>query len=316
MLTDPPCINPLLGCSNGFFSGNSTYRPTRWSGYDTTSPSGLGGLEGLGSLGGGSSQSLSLPRGPGGDLRQYLPSYASGTSLLRSAKEYAALYTLRARNTGSSLLKGVKVLHGPLPFNLTFDPSRSSRSCSLVSKTVECTTDLAPGQEETFSIAYKTTSSFSCAFARFLEKAKSTVQSITSQTANPVVVTVSCRTESRSLGSGTSGANGAGGYGLGSGTHSDGMTTSGSTLNQYGNGTHINGTISDTTTGYKPYILPRTGAADTLFQGSLFDTSHLTQRTMSTTSNDGLLPHGSLLAIILLCCLSFIILYRTMRFVR
>ncbi|MFA5800274.1 MAG: hypothetical protein WC840_04930 [Candidatus Peribacteraceae bacterium] len=111
-----------------------------------------------------------------------------------STKEYIALYTITAKNKTSQWLSGVKISHGPLPQNSTFDPLRSSPGCVSMGGSVECTVNLGPNESKPMSVAYQVKSSISCLLARALQSAKVVVNGVTGTAtgSQQVTITVSC----------------------------------------------------------------------------------------------------------------------------
>jgi hypothetical protein len=308
MLKDPPCIRLLVGCSGTDTGG----------GGDASGDTGsvgltLGGASRSSSTSGISSSArdsvssvASSARSTLGDLSARLPSFASGTLIGKSAKLYTAHYIITAKNIGSQALQGVKIAHGPLPFGAEFDASRSEKSCILNSKIVECTIDLASGAQKDLSLVYKAGGSMSCAFARLLEKAKTTVNSVTGN-ASQVVTTVTCRMESADGASSLSSRDVSTGDGFNQSFSSLGATGNSTGLLTQGSGA-LSGTagskVSDYKQGYKQYsaVLPRTGVLQDYFASVGTPQSMIIQRH-STESSFSVIP------LITLSLLSIVIVY-------
>lgn len=255
MLKDPPCIRLLVGCSETDGGASSNDSDTGSTGLT------LGGSSRASASSSSRSSTYDYDASPSSSLRDLstrLPSFASGTLINRSAKEYMAHYTLTVRNLGSRALQGIKISHGPLPFGAEFLAQKSDKNCFLNSKTVECTLDLGPGASKDLSLMYKAGGSMSCSFARLLEKAKVTLNSLTGSTnANSVVTSVTCRMESSDIAS-------ANGVEMGSNSNSDVQNViSGSGKLLGSSGFKGDGFKQ----GYKQYqtVMPRTGAMHDYF---------------------------------------------------
>lgn len=281
MLTDPPCVDELFGCAStsvgedsgttggSSASASSSSRRSLFFGSAADSESSSSSRSSS-SFSSRSSSSRSAV-----DLSQY---FGSGSSFLRSKKEYTARYSLKTQNISTVALQGVKVVHGPLPYHLTFDPARSSTECYQNQKNVECMVDIGPNQTKDLAVIYKAMSSFSCTSARFLQTAKATTATTTDST--PAIVSVSCAAEtldsqsssSSSLSSSASSLSSfAPSYVVNSGTGF--MTSSAPTYTTFGSGSLITQTPAVTDYkgegskgGYKPYaytyVMPKTGVGD------------------------------------------------------
>lgn len=165
--------------------------------------------------------------------------------------------------------------HGPLPNGAIFDPSRSSKACLQVGATVQCTTDLQLGESKNFEMAYKVNNSLSCAIARVLQS----VKNITVGSPQGVVTSVNCSMKTESGTAGQLGANGAGSQagnqpGVSSGTGMSMNSGSGSAVGGTGDkGVTMLPLITLEDQGISRTVqyntqMPRTGAADILFQSS------------------------------------------------
>lgn len=305
MLKDPPCIRRLVGCLGSDYvggGGDATVGLTlggssRSSSSDSVQRSASAGSSSLGS------EVSSSVRSTLGDLSARLPSFASGTLIGRSAKLYTARYVIKAKNVGSQALQGVKISHGPLPFGAEFDSQKSDRSCFLNAKTVECSIDLASGVEKELSLVYKAGGSMSCAFARLLEKAKATIQSVTgSANANLVVTTVTCRMES--IDAPTQGSlNNSSVFGTGLQTARGTGTVVGS------NGFKDSGYKQ----GYKQYVtvLPRTGVLHDYFASVGVPKTMIIQRH-TAESSFSMIP-VTLLSLVSIVAV-FVLLKRSLRY--
>jgi hypothetical protein len=111
---------------------------------------------------------------------------------LRGAKNAIAQYTLTLRNRGTEALKGVKALHGPLPFGAVFEPSRSSSGCTQVGNMVECVTDLLPGESKDLTVGYTVSNAVSCAIARSFQSAKVVAIKLSGEASNDASASVRC----------------------------------------------------------------------------------------------------------------------------
>lgn len=284
MLNNPPCIKGLIGCddsswggADGGSSGGSSGSNGGSSGNSNSGNSGLNldtsgvrdGLNnGLNSLGNTASSVGSGLANAGNNL----------AARLGSGAERIARYTVNTTNRGTQAVKDFVFSHGPLPNGAVFDPSRSSKECTQVGAAVQCKTDLQPGESKNFEMAYKVNNSLSCAIARVLQ----TVKNITVGSSQGVVTTVNCSIKTESGTAGQSGANGLGSS-AGNGANTSG-TLSGTGMYANGSsagaasGANGNGvtelpliTLEDQgisrTTQYKTQM-PRTGAADILFQSA------------------------------------------------
>ncbi len=286
MLTPPPCIRGLVDCSESFVFG------------------GEGSTGGNGSTGGSGSSGSSSGNGNNGGLNINANGLSSGlnngvnslgntassvgsglanagnnlAARLGSGAERIARYTVNAANRGTQAVKGFVFSHGPLPNGAVFDPTRSSKECVQVGTAVQCMTDLQPGESKNFEMAYKVNNSLSCAIARVLQS----VKNITVGSSQGVVTTVNCSLKTESSTAGQTGANGLG-SGVGNGANSSGVSSG---TGMYANGSSAGATYGangkgvtelplitledqgiSRTTQYKTQM-PRTGAADILFQSS------------------------------------------------
>lgn len=243
----------------------------------SSSRSSIFGSSGAGSSGSPSSRSSIF--GASGSSSSRSSIFGSGTQSSRSSSEGGGSsfvqtasseaqrygdYVLSVVNRGTENLKNVVTSHGPVPSGAQFDPSRSSQGCTQVGTTVECVTDLSAGESKQFSLAYKMKDSVSCALARSLQTAKATVSG-TSSTGLSTDVTCSMETvtavaSSASAGSSevASGAYGGSGSSIQPFAAATGSVAPGLIVGQTDAGSFKG-------KGYKPYPMPRTGAADSLF---------------------------------------------------
>ncbi len=194
----------------------------------------------------------------------------SGTSGAKSTAARLAEYTLTAVNRGKQALKNVVLEHGPLPSGAVFDPSRSTQGCTQVGSSVQCTTDLQAGESKAFTLAYKVQNSVSCALAKALQTAKSSVNGITGSATSGVSTSITCSMKTEATAASASSASAS----LGNPAYANGaFGGSGTSLGAgYGSGAVTPGMFVGALggkdmrqTGYKPYgnvRMPRTGAAD------------------------------------------------------
>lgn len=195
-------------------------------------------------------------------------------------------YTISAVNRGTQTLKNVVLTHGPIPSGVTFDPSRSSQGCAQAGTSVQCTTDLSAGQTKTLTLSYQAQNSQSCALAKSLQTATSTVNGVTGSPTSGVSTSVGCemKTVASSASSSSSssyastsvgmpavanGAYGGSGAYVGAPVYGSGARAPGMIVGQ--NGQYGNKQTGYKPTGYKPYAsvrMPRTGAADLLFSST------------------------------------------------
>ncbi len=239
MLPDPPCIKRLVGCSgNTYTDGNGDSSPNN-------NANGNNGTSNLNTNQQGNNSSLSFD------------------ALLASVKNRVkvdnfAVYTLLIKNTRSQALKDVSVVHGPIPFNATFDNSQSSSECLQMGKDIQCKIiNLEGGETITKIIAYKTGGTFRCLYAKILEKAKTVLAN--AEGTNPLSVSVTCTMKTSDE--------------LVAMKRENEVSTSKKTgeLNTYKS---LSGSYKDTgyKTTYKPYavdLLPQTGAENMYYAGSV-----------------------------------------------
>ncbi len=247
MIQNPPCFNPLVGCGDD---------------GQLLNLSGVGQSGLFGTRPTASPQSISAETGIDFSLlSDRLKEYASGSVLRRHPKQYFAEYVIRVKNVSGKLLQGVTIDHGPLPFGAIFQSQKSDPRCALVSKMVRCTTTLRSGETQDLTVTYETTSSFTCQFARILERVKVAYGVLRSGDVPQVLTTVECTTRSIPRdGSLFDGQNGEA-DGVGAST-SDGQSIF---VPKNDENTGIQPNV-----GYKPYeILPQTGGDTSLFVGSV-----------------------------------------------
>lgn len=150
MLLEPPCIQGLVGCSDGDFE--------------------------IGSFSSSSSSITIPPYTPEEGGRIVIPTRSSSSSssngIVTGSKDLFAVYTVDLKNLGSKALSGLKLEHGPVPFGMTFDAAKSPQNCSLLSKLVGCTEALLPSQTKSFPIIYKATNAASCRIHSVLQTIK------------------------------------------------------------------------------------------------------------------------------------------------
>lgn len=171
MLTPPPCIRYFVDCQ-----GDDVFTDEAQSNATSLS-----------------SSAASLPAS---DARQdafdrLTNTGISSSTLRRATADTFAAYTIKVRNLSSEHLRGLRISHGPLPFGATFDANKSASQCTQSEKKVICLTDLAPGASRDFVLTYKVNSAFSCAFARLLQSAATTIAE-RSGSSSPVLTTVAC----------------------------------------------------------------------------------------------------------------------------
>ncbi|MSR67981.1 hypothetical protein EXS65_04140 [Candidatus Peribacteria bacterium] len=135
MLLDPPCFRGLVGCEPGYTPDGSVYIPPYTGSSSSRSFGGFGGNAGTNSSAG-------------------LPGLTD--------KDQYALYTVSAKNNGTSPLQGATLDHGPVPAGLTFDPARSSPACSLLGNSVTCKQDFLSGQTKKIPIVYRVNDGSKC----------------------------------------------------------------------------------------------------------------------------------------------------------
>jgi len=275
MLTNPPCIRGLIGCgeSSFFDEEGDTGGAGSTGGSGSSGPTG-GSASGSGGSGGSSvfdtsgfsSSVSSVSSHIAGDGSNLAARLSSGTQRL-------AQYTVNAVNRGTQAVKGFVFSHGPLPSGAIFDPSRSSKDCVQVGSEVQCTTDLQPGESKNYEMAYKVNNSVSCAIARALQG----VKNMSVGSSQGVVTTVSCsmKTESSRQSVSSSVASSVV-LGSASGTLLVGTSGTGSAYTGTGavfmsgtSASDIANASSSGKTGYKTPYMPRTGAADILFQSAI-----------------------------------------------
>ncbi len=141
-LLDPPCFPGLVGCEPGYSPDGSVYIPP----YDSSD-----GSSGFGDSGTGSNIII----GPRSGISSSLGSSGSDNN------QYA-LYTVTLKNLGTKAVNGLQLRHGAVPFGSTFDPLKSSSSCSFLSPMIGCTESLAASATKKFPIVYKVTNSAHC----------------------------------------------------------------------------------------------------------------------------------------------------------
>lgn len=290
MLNNPPCIRGLVGCDDSSWDGatNSGNGSSGGSGGSSGSNGGSSGNSNSGNSGlnldtsglrNGLNNGLNSLGNTASSVGSGLANAGNNLAArLGSGAERIARYTVNTTNRGTQAVKDFVFSHGPLPNGAIFDPSRSSKECTQVGAAVQCKTDLQPGESKNFEMAYKVNNSLSCAIARVLQ----TVKNITVGSSQGVVTTVNCSIKTESGAAGQSGANGLG-LSAGNGANTSGalsgtgMSANGSSVGAT-SGANGNGvtelpliTLEDQgisrTTQYKTQM-PRTGAADILFQSS------------------------------------------------
>lgn len=208
-LTPPPCIPGLIGCDGSGESGtNEGVEIPHWDPEESN-----GGVDIPKWVPESDRVNIPLwtPDDAGVDISAQTSSSSSGlsgkfsqvTAPLRGARSAIAQYTLTLKNRGNEALKGVKVLHGPLPFGAIFEPSRSSSGCTQIGNMVECLTDLLPGESKDLTVGYTVSNAVSCAIARVLQSAKVVSKKPTGEQNNDVSAFVNCSMVSVSSPAGT-----------------------------------------------------------------------------------------------------------------
>lgn len=279
MLTSPPCVRLLVGCLSSDIGSPSSESTGTSSSHSSLS------IDGSSSRSSSSRSSVEpIARSSLADLSARLPSFASGTLITRSTKEYTAHYLISARNIGTSALQGITITHGPLPFGAEFLPKESDALCSQSGKEVACRIDLPSGSAKELALVYKASGSMSCSLARLLQKAKATMNAVTGSTnANAVVTTVTCRMQSTDIGLLQGSSDGSA---LGS---SSSLASVNTTVVVQGSGLIV-GMSGSKDIGhkqvYKEYttIIPRTGAMQDLFASVDGQNSMIIQRHVGESS--------------------------------
>lgn len=193
MLTSPPCIDRLVGCS-------STTPPRRERGvFQATLDGDDSGLS-------RSSFSSSRARVTStlGAASDTLASKAQGA--LKEATISASVsagrmakYALSIRHAGVETYRNIVVRHGPVPFGAVFRSDQSSKNCMLQGEFVECTRDLGPGETADITLAYDARLGFSCDTARSLRTVSFAEEGALSY-ASRLITGVTCRMEDAASG--------------------------------------------------------------------------------------------------------------------
>ncbi|MBP9850910.1 MAG: hypothetical protein KBC47_04420 [Candidatus Peribacteraceae bacterium] len=95
-----------------------------------------------------------------------------------------ATYLVTVMNRGTERTQGFSFTHGPTPSGAVFDFVRSSSECIQTGTSVQCTSELEPGEVKTFTIAYTVNNAVSCSLARGLQSV--TVQGSTATVSTSV----------------------------------------------------------------------------------------------------------------------------------
>jgi len=203
------------------------------------------------------------------------------------------------KNKTNTLLNGIKVSHGPLPFGATYDSTKSTGNCVDTGQSIDCLLSLGPNESKSITLGYRMKSSLNCLLAKVLQKAKTTVGQVTgtTQAEDQVSTSVTCSMQSiesnssqgqgtgsvgNAMGNGLNGSSGGSGSwmgtngmmgGAGAGQVGNGLTGSagGSGVIVGANGMaggQVGGADGQTKGGFKPYRvqpLPKTGAAHAYF---------------------------------------------------
>ncbi len=218
-----------------------------------------------------------------------------------SSAQKTATYTIGVKNTASSPARGVVITHGPLSSGAVFDSGRSTPGCTQVGTFVECRLDLQPQGQTTLTLVYTMNNALSCAVARALQTAKSTVSGLTGVAGN-IVVTVACRTENMASTRSSSS--------FSSSSYPSSITTTYPTITS-DIGNKNDGYKDGYKGGYKPisgykgtYVPPRTGSDHTYFAS----TTKVSDYVLKPFADSA--PHStfSLLPILIVSAFSIIVL--------
>lgn len=186
MLKDPPCIPPLLGCSDADRTTRSSSSSSS-VGMNSTNSSSSSRTSSTSSSS-SSSRTSSMSSSSSSSRSVSITSSASGTGFVSPQAERLAVYTINVANKGTAAVNGFAFTHGPIPTGALFDSFRSSKGCTQVGSDVQCTLDLGPNDVQNVHLVYIVNHSVSCEIERPLQS----VQPVSTTTGTSVTTSVAC----------------------------------------------------------------------------------------------------------------------------